>query len=284
MKTFEMGFPETVEDACDLLAEHPDSRAIAGGTALTVVMKEGVYAPDRLVNLHGLADELAYVSEEEDAIRIGALSTLRDIEQSPVVAESLPVVVSCLREIAGVRVRNRATLGGHLAHADVHLDLPPVLAGYGAAVVVSDGRSERTLPVESFLEGYYETALADHELVTAVVVPKPVAGTRGTYLKHRYFSAVDWPCVGVAAFAVARTDGFEDVRVLLNSVASRPVLRLDGVEAALDGSLADDRIDAVGQLAAEQATPTDDLRGSAAYKERMARVFTERALRELRET
>lgn len=283
MKPFEMAFPATVEEACDLLAEYPDSRAIAGGTALMVVMKEGVYAPDRLVNLRGLTDEHAYVREEGDTVEIGALSTLRDLERSSVVAETLPVVVECLQEIAGVRVRNSATIGGHLAHADIHQDLPPVLAGYGAEVVVSNGQSERTIPIEEFMQGYYETALDGNELVTAILVPRPAAGTRGTYLKHRYFSAVDWPCVGVAAFGVVDGDGFEDVRVLLNSVGPSPILRLDGVDEALDGSLADDRIASVGQLAVEQATPTGDLRGSAAYKERMAGVFTERSLRELRE-
>lgn len=283
MSGVEMAFPGSVEEACELLAEYPDSRAIAGGTALMVVMKEGVFAPDRLVNLRDLAEEHAYVREDGDRITIGALTTMRDVERSPVIAEALPVVVDCLREIAGVRVRNSATLGGHLAHADVHLDLPPVLAGYGAEVVISDGQTERSLPIEAFMRGYYETALAPDELITAVTVPVPPAGTRGTYRKHRYYSAVDWPCVGVAAFAEWTPDGVEDVRVLLNSVGSRPVLRLDGVEDALDGSLSDDGIAAVGRLAADQATPIGDLRGSAAYKERMARVFTERALRDLRE-
>lgn len=279
-----MAFPETVGDACALLEENPESRVIAGGTALTVVMKEGVYAPELLINIRGLADNYSYVHEEDDVIRIGALTTLRDVEQADVVNTHLPVVAECLQEVAGIRVRNSATLGGHLAHADVHLDLPPVLAGYDAKVVISDGDEERQLPLEEFMQGYYETALDEAELITEVIIPKPEPGTRGIYLKHRYFSEVDWPCVGVAAFAVAGTDeGVRNVRVLLNSVSHKPILRLKNVNETLDGSLSEDGIETAATIARDQVTPSDDLRGSAAYKERMAGVFTKRALQQLQE-
>lgn len=282
MKSFDMAFPESVGQASTLLTEHPDSRVIAGGTALTVVMKEGVYAPDVLVNIRGLREDHAYVQDGGDAVHIGAMTTLREVELSGLVSECLPVVTECVREIAGVRVRNSATVGGHLAHADIHLDLPPVLAGYDAEVIVSDGHDRRRMPVEEFVAGYHETELDDDELVTEVVVPKPTPEMRGSYLKHRYFSAVDWPCVGVAAFAVPDGDGVRDVRVLLNSVSSSPILRVQGVDETLAGSLSDESIEAVAALTRDQVTPTDGLRGSAAYKERMAGVFTERALRQLR--
>lgn len=287
MKSFNMAFPETLEETCELLEQNPESRVIAGGTAMTVVMKEGVYAPEKLINIRGLEAEHAYIKQDEgdstDVIRIGALTTLREIERSDVVTTHLPVVVECLQEIAGIRVRNSATLGGHLAHADIHLDLPPVLAGYDAEVVITDGENERSVDLESFMRGYYETDLADNELISEVVLPVPEANTRGSYVKHRYFSEVDWPCVGVAAFAVSTDDGVENARVLLNSVSHSPILRLDGVDETLGGSLSDENISAVGELAVEQADPSDDLRGSAAYKQRMAGVFTERALRRLRE-
>lgn len=282
MKPFDMAFPETISEACRMLEENPGSQVIAGGTAMTVVMKQGVFAPEMLINIRGLADEHAYVEADDEEIHIGALTTLRDVERSDVVGEHLPVVVECLEEIAGVRVRNSATLGGHLAHADVHLDLPPVLAGYDAEVVIADGTDERRISVEELMQGYYETDLDDTELIREIVVPKPDPETHGTYLKHRYFSEVDWPCVGVAAFA--RPDGGgPDVSVLLNSVSHKPILRLDGVNEVLEGSLTDERIGEVADEAREQVSPSDDLRGSAAYKERMAGVFTKRALRELKE-
>lgn len=281
MKPYDMAFPASVAEACDLLAEHPESRIIAGGTALTVLMKEGVYFPDLLINLRPLADELAYVREADDRVRIGALTTLRELERNTVVRENYPTVVECLGEIAGVRVRNSATIGGHLAHADANLDLPPVLAGLGAEVVVTDGRSDRRLPIDDFLLGYYETALEGGELVTAVELPAADPETRGVYLKHRYFSEVDWPCVGVAAFGTGGNGTVTAVEVLLNSVSDTPVLRVEGIDKVVDGALTDDAIEAVADLAVDQADPVDDIRGSAAYKERMVGVFTRRALERL---
>ena len=282
MKPFDMEFPETVSEASTLLAENDGARLIAGGTAMNVVMKEGVYHPDLLINIRGLADDLSYVEETDDEVRIGALTTLREVESDPIVREHVPTVAECLEKIAGVRVRNTATLGGHLAHADIHLDLPPVLGGYDAEIVVSDGDDTRRMHVEEFLQGYYETDLADEELITEIVMPKPGSDVEGTYLKHRYYSEVDWPCVGVAAFVTTDGDGeVESARVLLNSVSTSPILRVEGVDDAIDGTLSDDAIEAVADLARDQSQPSDDLRGSAEYKERMAGVFTRRALEAL---
>ena len=283
MKPFDMAFPETVSEASTLLAENDGARVIAGGTAMNVVMKEGVYHPDLLINIRGLADELSYVEETDDEVRIGALTTLREVERNPIMREHLPTVVECLEKIAGVRVRNTATLGGHLAHADIHLDLPPVLGGYDAEVVVSDGDDTRRMHVKEFLQGYYETDLADEELITEIVMSKPGPNVEGTYLKHRYYSEVDWPCVGVAAFVTTDDagDSVEGARVLLNSVSTSPILRVEGVDEAIDGTLSDEAIEAVADLARDQSQPSDDLRGSAEYKERMAGVFTRRALEAL---
>lgn len=281
MRPFDLATPASVGEAADLLAENPGARVIAGGTALTVLIKEGVYFPDLLVNLRPLEDELRYIRADDDAIRLGALATLRDLERSAALAKALPTVVECVGEIAGVRVRNSATIGGHLAHADANLDLPPVLAGLEAEVVLTDGEMERSVSVESFLQGYYETAIEPGELVTEIRIPRPAPTTRGVYRKHRYYSSVDWPCVGVAAFAAGEPDDVRDVRVLLSAVSDTAVLRVEGVDAAVDGALTDDAIDAVATLAREQASPVDDIRGSAAYKERMAGVFTSRALEAL---
>lgn len=276
-----MAFPRSVEQACDLLAENPEARVIAGGTALTVVMKQGVYQPETLINIRGLDEDLEYVQEGDEEIRIGALVTLREMERRDPIRQHFPTIVACLQEVAGVRVRNTATIGGHLGHADIHLDLPPVLAGYGAEVGVSDGDTVRRIPIEEFMVGYYETSLEAGELITEIALPIPPTDTRGTYLKHRYFSEVDWPCVGVAAFAEGENGVDENVRVLLNAVSPRPIMRLDGVDDLVNGRLTEDSIAAVAELARDQAQPTADIRGSATYKKRMAGVFTRRALAEI---
>lgn len=284
MKPFTMAFPETITEACETLATTENAQLIAGGTAITVVMKEGVFAPDELINIRGLEPDLRYIDNDASGVEIGALATLRDIETNDHIQTHFPTISDCIREIAGVRVRNSATIGGHLAHADIHLDLPPVLAGYDATVTLTNGDETRTLPITEFMQGYYETALDADELITSLTLPIPDHTVTSTYLKHRYFSAVDWPCVGVAAFASIPDDRITTLRVLLNSVSPTPILDVPGINDLHDGQLTPDSIDAIAARAKAHAQPSSDLRGTAAYKERMVEVFTRRALNALKTT
>lgn len=271
-RDFEMYLPGSFDEASALLVEH-DATPIAGGTALMTLMKEGVFQPDSLVNLRPLAADHDYVEERDGVVEIGGLTRLRDVETDPVVRDRLPVVAECLAEVASIRVRNVATVGGNLAHADPNLDLPPVLAGLGAELVLHGPDGERTVAFRDFVQGYYETDLDDGELVKALRVP--VTDRRGVYLKHRSLSEVDWPCVGVAAFADPGSDVPE---VFMNSVADSPIFRVDGLDEVFADGVTSDAIERAGALAAEQCDPIGDVRGSAWYKRRMADVFTRRAV------
>lgn len=278
MEPFELFLPETFDEAVDLLSSNPGAKPIAGGTALTTLMKERVIQPDALVNLRGLRADHRYVRSAGDEIRIGALTTLRDIETSDVVRETLPVVAETAGKIASIRIRNVATIGGNLAHADPDLDLPPVLAGIDAEVVVHGTAGERAMDIKEFVQGYYQTDLEPHELVKELRLPVD-PDRRGVYLKYRSLSAADWPCVGVAAFTDPAWDGVP--AVYLNSVADTPVFGLDGLTEVFADGVTEAAITAAGELATEQCDPVGDARGSAWYKRRMAGEFTERALAEV---
>ncbi len=277
MEPFEMYFPDSFEEACTLLTEH-QTKAISGGTALTTLMKERVFQPDTLVNLRGLADEHAYIDHSDGWLSIGALTPLRTIETSPVVKETVPVISQTLSEVASIRVRNVATIGGNLAHADPDLDLPPVLAGLDAEIVIQGPDGERTKNIHDFVKGYYDTDLEANELVKAVRVPV-TAGLYGTYLKHRSLSEADWPCVGVAAFIEDEPDSVP--RVYMNSVADTPIFAIDGLESVFEDGVDEEGISLAGDRAKEQCDPIGDARGSAWYKRRMAKEFTERAIRQV---
>src|SRR5690242_8867075 len=151
MSSFEIVEPTTVEEAFRFLAEDdPAIRPIAGGTALMLMMKAQVFRPVRLVSLRALGDHFTGIVPSRDgaAIRIGAMTTFSALERSADIRRCFPVIAETMRTLANVRVRNVATVGGNLAHADPHLDLPPVWIALGAeAVIVSPGR-ERTVPVE----------------------------------------------------------------------------------------------------------------------------------------
>jgi carbon-monoxide dehydrogenase medium subunit len=276
MEQFDMEFPESFDEATEMLSEGENKKPISGGTALTTLMKERVFQPETLVNLRQLSEDHRYIERVDDEIRIGALTPLRDVERSDVVADAVPVVAETASKIASIRVRNVATIGGNLAHSDPDLDLPPVLSGLGADIVVHGPDGERTQPLTEFIQGYYQTDLAQNELVKAVHIPID-PDVEGVYLKHRALSEADWPCVGVAAFR--RADAVPEV--YMNAVADTPIFSIDDLDSVFADGITEDAIEAAGDLAHEQCDPIGDARGSAWYKREMAKEMTERSLREV---
>jgi carbon-monoxide dehydrogenase medium subunit len=278
--TFELVEPATLDEALALL--DPDDtavRPIAGGTALSLLVQSHFFRPTRLVSLRRLNGALRGVHVETDgSLRIGALTTLTELERSPVVAVSEPVITGALHTLSNVRVRNVATVGGHLAHADPHMDLPPILVALGAAVRVVSPRGERRLAVDDLITGYYETALAPDELIAELTVPAQPAGARAAYVKFTALSAEDWPAVGVAAWLRREGERIVEARIAVGGATARPT-RLRAAESALIGGVADaPRRAAAADAAAAEVEPLDDLRGSGPYKREMVRVHVRRAL------
>src|SRR6267378_8195575 len=177
---FELAEPRSLREAiASLDAKDPSVRPISGGTALMLMMKAGVLRPSRLVSLGKLG--LAGIQTGPGGeLRVGAMTSLRTIERSDVVRRGWPVIARTLRTLSNVRVRNVATVGGHLAHADPHMDLPPVLSALGARVTIAGKSGERTIPVADLFAGYFETVLAKDELISALEVP-PLAGRSAAY-------------------------------------------------------------------------------------------------------
>jgi len=176
-----------------------------------------------------------------------------------------------------MRVRNVATLGGHLAHADPHMDLPPVLIALDAHVVVASRNGERTIPVADLFAGYFATVLARNELITALIVPAQGA-RRSAYLKCTTRAVHDWPALGVAV-SVERADSkLRNARIVVSAATERP-LRLPGAERALEGGRLDEALlRQAGDAAADEAETISDGQGSAAYKRELVRVYVRRAL------
>src|SRR5947207_3024897 len=173
MSPFALEEPASLAEALALLdPDDPEVRAIAGGTALMLMMKSELYRPKRLVSLRRLEPTLTGIHVVADGgLQIGAMTRLRDIERSDPVCAAAPVIPETLLTHSNVRVRNVATLGGNLAHADPHMDLPPVFIALHARVHVVGPAGEREIAVEDLFAGYLETVLANNELITAVIVP-----------------------------------------------------------------------------------------------------------------
>jgi aerobic carbon-monoxide dehydrogenase medium subunit len=277
---FDIVEPRSVKEAIAVIdPDDADVRLIAGGTALMLLMKAGVFQPRRLVSMRKFSDSLSGIATRPSGeLRIGAMTPLSAIEHSPDVLRHAPVIERTMRRLSNVRVRNVATIGGALAHADPHMDLPPVLIALGASVSVVGTLGERTILVEDLLTGYYETALAKNELITDIRIPAQAAA-RAVYCKVTTGSVDDWPALGVAVALVAEDSTVKSARLVV-SAATTKATRLIAAEQALIGSTVDQAaLKAVANAAAEEVDILTDVRGSASYKRELLRVYMVRAVR-----
>jgi carbon-monoxide dehydrogenase medium subunit len=278
---FELVEPRSLAKAIALLdPDDPSVRPIAGGTALMLMMKASVFQPTRLVSLRRIEKRFSRIQAGADGgLRIGALATLRALERASAVQRKLPVVAKTLRILSNVRVRNVATVGGNLAHGDPHMDLPPVLMALGAGVLIVGPAGQRSLAVEDLFAGYYETVLARNELIAELHIP--AQGTRrAAYLKCTTGSVDDWPALGVAVALEAEGPAIRSARLVV-SAATEKVIRLKSAEAVLAGAEVNDGVLArAGDAAVEEAEVISDVRGSAAYKRELLRVYVGRAVRQ----
>jgi carbon-monoxide dehydrogenase medium subunit len=279
MIPFELAEPRSLKEAIALLDAEDDSvRPIAGGTALMLMMKAGVFRPSRLVALRRIAGGDAIELAADGSLHLGAQATLGALERTKGLRDAFPVIAQTLRTLSNVRVRNVATIGGNLAHADPHMDLPPVLAALGAQVTVAGPAGERTVAVENLFAGYYQTVLARNELIAQVTVP-PQGGKRAAYLKVTTRSADDWPALGVAVVIDAQGRTVRNVDLFVSAATEKPI-RLKAAESVLRGVEADETtLKRAGEAAAGEVETMADARGSASYKKELVRVFVARAVR-----
>ena len=266
--------PGSLEEILSLRAEHGDEATIvAGGSFLGIVMNQDLFAPTMLVALRNVPD-LAYISEDDGVLRLGAMTTHRAVEQSATVKSGWPTLAFNFSVVASPRVRNQATVGGVVADADYASDPPSMLSALGARVVARSARGGREIPMDEFVLGHYETVLEDDEIVTEVRVPR--ADGRAVYRKFRSRSGEDRPCVSVAA---AQRDG--GLRVVVGAVAERPQY-FPEVCALAEGEPLDEELAAeIGRRYAGEIEPLSDSRGSDRYRRRVISVEVRRAVEDL---
>ena len=280
MTPFDLAEPTSLAEAIELLdPEDATVRPLAGGTALMLMIKAGVFRPSKLVSLRSVEPRYSRIVASGDGLRIGALSTLSFLERSAEVRAHAPLVARTLLRLANVRVRNVATVGGALAHGDPHMDLPPVLIALGARISIVGPNGERSLSLEDLFSGYYETVLEKNELISEVQVPSQ-GGKKAAYVKVTTGSADDWPALGVATVLELSGKTVKSARVVA-SAATTKATRLAAVETMLTGAAIDDPLLVrAGAVAAEEAEILPDIRGSVAYKRELMRVCVRRAVRQ----
>ena len=277
MRRFDLVEPTTLEEACGLIANNDDAKAIAGGTALLTLIKHGIFVPKTLVNLKKIqaASDISYGAQT--GLRIGALTTIYDIEASPLVRQHYAVLAEACHVVANIRIRNMATIGGNLAHGDYQSDPPTVLVALEAVLELLSRTGMRRMKLSDFLKGSYETAIEPGELVSALILP-PADHLRGTYTKFTAGSSEERPCVGIAALASMDEGVCVELRLAVGAVSPKPVRLQSGESMARGERLTQELIERIAQNAGRNVDPIDDLRGTADYKRHLVHVLTRRAL------
>jgi carbon-monoxide dehydrogenase medium subunit len=276
---FEYHTPSSIDEATALLAKlGADAKILSGGQSLIPLMKLRLASPPHVVDINGIPG-LAYIREGDGFLQIGALTRESDLEDSEIVRTRYALLHDACRVIADPLVRNLATLGGNLAHADPANDHPATMLALGAEVVATGTRGERRIPIASFFTGPFETALKPDEILVEVRVPIPPARSGGAYLKLER-KVGDFATAAVAVQLTLSGGGTcAQVGIGLTNAGLTPV-KASAAEGALRGKRADEKtIAEAARLAAEVARPSADLRGSVEYKKDMVRVLTTRAVR-----
>ena len=275
---FEYSSPKSLSEAISLLKKHgADAKILAGGMSLIPLMKLRLAAPKHLIDLNGIA-ELSYIRESDGHLTIGALTRESDLDESALIRKKYPIIADTAAVIGDPLVRNMATVGGNLAHADPANDHPATMLALSAEVVATGPKGKRTIPLSKLFTGLFTTALEPDEILTEIRIPTPPARSGGAYLKVER-KVGDFATAAVAAQVTLDGNNFKRVGIGLTNVGPTPI-QATRAEKALQGKPADEKnILEAARIAAEEAEPVDDLRGSADYKRSLVRVLTGRALR-----
>jgi len=277
--SFEYLRPGTISEAIALLGQHgDDAKILSGGQSLIPMMKLRVARPAWLIDI-GRIPGLAHIKEEGGHLRIGGLVREADLEASDLIRSKFPIIHDTAMVIADPLVRNLATVGGNLAHGDPANDHPATMLALGAKVVATGPRGEREIPITDFFVSIFTTALEPNEILTEIRIPTPDPRNGGAYFKLER-KVGDFATAAVAVQVTLNPDGTcKTAGIGLTNVGPTP-LKATKAEDFLRGKKLDAAaIDQAGQLAADAAEPSSDLRGPAEFKKGLVKEFTRRGLR-----
>lgn len=276
--SFDYHAPGSLNEAVSLLTEHGfDAKILAGGQSLIPAMRFRLSAPGVLIDLNRV-EGLDSVRERDGLLTIGAMTREADLEASEAVRAGYPMLADAARVIADPLVRNRATVGGNVAHADPANDHPAVMLAYGAEIVAVGSGGTRTIPVDEFFVGLFENALRSDEILSEIRIPRPPDHSGGAYVKIER-KVGDYAVSAAAVQLTMDGDTCTTARVALTNVSPTPMRSRRAEDALVGAGLTDEVLDAAARAASEECDPSPDLRGSVAYKRDVTGVLVKRAVR-----
>lgn len=281
MRNFDYFAPQSLEEACTLLAKYGEkAKVLAGGTDLLVQMKQGLLEPECIINIKTIPGLNQIQYSQTEGLKLGALVTHNELMADSIIREKFGILAQAASQLGAVQTRMLGTIGGNIAHGTPSADTAPPLLVLGAKIKIVGHKESRTIPIEDFFLGPGQTALQKDEILTEIHLPTLVPETTGVYLKHCQRRALDIAIVGVAALiTMAGRDGLcQDIKLALGAVAPTPI-RAKRAEDILRGKLITEALlKQTAQVAAEEARPISDLRSSAEYRLEMVKVLVKRAI------
>ena len=301
MKKFDYLRPQTLEEALSLLNQHgKKAKLIAGGTDVIVLIKQKAMMPEVLISLRGIPglDQIRY----DGALKIGAMVTHRGIEKSEVIRKEFSALTDAADVLGSIQIRNVATIGGNVCTAAPSADTATPLLVLGTQVKIKSLSEERMVPIEGFFTGPGETILKKGEMVTELVVPKPLPNTGSAYWKLQRRLALDLPILGVSVLlsldkgTVSCSDMLcttspissilhtmekdeltcKEIRIALGVAAPTPMRALKAENLMRGKKVSDELLEEVANTASVEAQPRDSIRGEAWYRKDLVRVLVKR--------
>lgn len=270
--------PHDIDEAVALLAQHgEDAKVLAGGQSLIPAMRFRLASPAILVDINRL-EGLSHIREENGHLAIGGMARESAIDESEAVLHRYRLLADAARVIADPLVRNRATIGGNLAHADPANDHPAVMLAYGSEIVAYGPQGQRVIPIDDFFVDMFQSSLQPDELLVEIRIPRPGPGSGGAYIKIER-KVGDYAISAVAVQLTMHGDTVSTARIALTNVNAVPMRAFRAEQALIGQQLSDEVLEAVGHEAGQECDPWADLRGTVEYKRDLTRVVTKRTIR-----
>jgi carbon-monoxide dehydrogenase medium subunit len=287
MKTITTDFDylaaKTVEEALELLSQHKedDYKIIAGGQSLLTLMKHRLISPEYVIDIKSLSD-LDYIKfDEKKGLKIGALTTHRSVEKSPVIRDKFPVLAEMEENVASVETRNWGTMAGDICHADPAADPSPVMIALDAKLKIASSGEERTVDAEDFASDFYETAVQPGEMVTEIQVP---ALPPNTGVKFAKYSQMLGDYANASAAVLITLDKKKEIctnaRIGLGGVGSTPIRAKKAEEILKGKKITDALLAEAARAASEETSPVSGIEASAEYKKELAGTLVKRVGKE----
>lgn len=271
MKPFDYVRPGNMQDAIAALQANDEPYLLAGGTDLLIGMKTNAVKPKGLIDLKGIPglDCIEY----DNGFKLGALTTVRDVEVSPLIREKIPALSEAAATLGSIQIRNRATIGGNLCHGSPAADMAAILLAMNCELQIATGNGAKTMGLDQFFTGPNSTVLNRNEVLAQIIIPKEIEQFKGIYLKHGPRKAMDIGIVNIAILLDADvSSGYcNQIMIALGAVAPRPI-RAKKAEALLNANrLTPELIQEAAEVASDEATPISDFRASAGYRRELVK-------------